>query len=112
MLAAAVDSLERLLVKKHCKTVTLCHLAEDKHSQLVLVGSHIDCGINRCYLELVRSHFVMLCFCRYAHLPQFAVQLPHEVCNFKLDVAVIMAVEFLSLARHRTVECTLAEHKV
>ena len=92
--------------------MALCHLAEYKHGQLVLVSGHVDCGINRCNLELVRCNLVVLSLCRNTHLPKLAVKLPHEICNLELDIAVVVAVEFLSLSRHGTIEGALTEHQV
>ena len=99
VLARAVDICKRLFVQQTNKTVLFCDLLHYLHSQLVVIGSDVGRRIDRCKLVLCGCDLVVLCFCKYAELPQFVVQVGHICLDTRLDDTKIVVVKLLSLWR-------------
>ena len=99
MLARTVNAREGLFVKQTDKTVTLCNALHALHCELVLVGCDVDACVYRRKFVLCGSHFVMLGIGINSELPELVVKLRHERFDTRLDCAVIMVAQLLSLRR-------------
>ena len=83
----------------------LCsHLLHDLHRKLVMIGSNIRCGINRCQLMLRGRNLIMLGLCKDAELPELLVEILHISGYTGLDDTKIMVIHLLSLGRLRAKE--------
>ncbi len=69
------------------------------HCQLIVIGGNIGSREDRSQFMLSGSYFVMLGFGINAELPEFFVQIFHEIRNSLLDIAEIMIFQFLTFRR-------------
>ena len=99
MLARTVNAREGLFVKQTDKAVTLCNALHALHRELVLVGCDVDACVYRRKFVLCGSHFVMLGIGINSELLELVVKLRHERFDTRLDCAVIMVAQLLSLRR-------------
>ena len=87
-------------MKQAAHTMTACHLFQNAHHHLIVVG----CNVGRCVdwskLMLSRSNFVVLGFCSDSQLPALFIDFFHICGNSLTDSSQIMIVHLLSLWRH------------
>ena len=79
MLAAAVHAGKGILMEKAHQSVAVGHLFQHGHGELIVVCRGVGIGIYRRDLMLGRSHLIVLGFGEYTQLPQFQVQIMHEL---------------------------------
>ena len=99
MLAAAVHSRKGFFVKQTHKSVLLCDVLKDFHGKLVMIGSYIRGGKDRCKLMLRRRHLIVFGLGKDAQLPKLFVDIIHEGGDARLYRAEIVVVEFLAFGR-------------
>ena len=80
--------------------------------ELVLIGSHVDGGVDGRELVLCGRHFVMLGLCQHAEFPQLLVEVLHEGGDAGFDGAEVVVFEFLSFWRSRTEKRSSRVHQV
>ena len=97
MLTAAVDPGKGLFLEQAHQAMPRRHFLHNLHSQLVLVGSDVGGGENRCQLVLGGSHLVVLRFSQNAQLPKLLIQVGHVGLYPGLDRAEIVVVQLLAL---------------
>ena len=100
MLTGTIYACKGLLMKQAAHTMTACHLFQNAHHHLIVVG----CNVGRCVdwskLMLSRSNFVVLGFCSDSQLPALFIDFLHICGNSLTDSSQIMIVHLLSLWRH------------
>ena len=112
VLTGTIDSRKWFLMKKTLQSVTLCHLFQSLHNDLVVVCCYVALCIDRCQLMLCRCDFVVLCLCRNTQFPEFFVYFFHKTGNSLTNNSKIMVIELLTFRRHGTKECTSGKNQV
>ena len=99
-------------MEKAHQSVAVGHLFQHGHGELIVVCRGVGIGIYRRDLMLGRSHLIVLGFGEYTQLPQFQVQIMHELRYPGPDGAVVVVVQLLSLGRPGTEQRSAAQLQI
>ena len=100
MLSGTIHASKWLLMQQAFHAMLAGYPLQCLHNQMVVVDCHVSLRIDWCKLVLRRCHFVMLSLGRYAHLPQFDINVFHESGDSLADRSEVMVIQFLTLWRH------------
>ena len=103
VLAAAVDTVEGLLVEQAHQAVALGHLAHHLHGQLVVIGGDVGGGEDGGHFVLGGGNLVVLGLGQNAQFPQLIIQLLHKGSHSGLDGTEVVVIQLLPLGGLGTV---------
>ncbi len=112
VLAASVDSVKRLFVKKANHSVAVGNRFHNGHYDLIVIYRFVRGGVNACKFVLCGGNFVMLGFCVNAELPEFLVEIGHIIPYALFDFSEVMVFKLLTFWRVRTEKRSAASREV
>ena len=112
VLARAVHAGERLLVEEADEPVAVRDLAQHLHHEHVVVAAEVQFLEHRRKLELGGRNLVVACLRRNAELPEFLLDLVHEVEDAGADRTEVVVLQLLPLRTRRAEERAARQHEV
>ena len=78
MLAGTVDTIKRLLMENHFKSMSFSNFLHDNHKHHILIDSFCSLTEHRSTLELVRCDLIVSCLQKDSQLICFSLEVLHE----------------------------------